>query len=237
MINSIDTSIIENFPGNRMSSKNKIVIIDDDKDLAETASWEVEAANFEAFKIVEGSFDSIDDLVSKIPEDTYGVLCDHRLSKSGLANFYGSDLVAALYDRKMPALLETQFYDMDSDVSIRKHRHKIPVLLDRDSVNSSTILAGLQTCWSELNGTFTNDRKPYRNLVRLVGISQESNEKVVDVIIPSWNPRRAVRLPSSLVREWILNFEPEIGTRLIANVNSGAENPEDLYFTDFEIAP
>lgn len=219
------------------SGNNKIVIIDDDKDLAQTACWEVEAADYEAFPIVEGSFNSIDDLILEIPKDVYGVLCDHRLSKSGLASFYGSDLVAALYEQKIPALLETQFYDMDSDVSIRKHRHKIPVLLDRDSVNSSTILTGLQTCWLELNGTFTSGRKPYRNIVRLVDISEESNEDVVDVIIPSWNPRRAARLPLSLIREWILNFEPKIGTRLIANVNSGAEKPEDLYFTDFEIAP
>lgn len=77
----------------------------------------------------------------------------------------------------------------------------------------------------------------HRNLVRVVDVSEESNEKVVDVIIPGWNPNRVVQLPLSLICEWISNFEPEIGTRLIANVNSGAENPEDLYFTDFEVAP
>jgi hypothetical protein len=236
MIKSVNAAI-GNFSDERTGGKNKIIIIDDEKDFADVAAWEVEDAGYEAVLIVEGSFKKIDDLVAKIPEDAYGVLCDHRLGKSGLANFYGSDLVAALYDRRMPALLGTQFYDMDSDVSIRKRRHKIPVLLNKDNVDSSTIEAGMKICLLEFSGTVAIDRKPHRNIVRLVDVNKESDEEVIDVIIPSWNPRKAVRLPSSLIREWILDFQPALGTRLIANVNSGAENPEDLYFTDFEIAP
>ena len=236
IVTSVNT-FVEDLPDTRTSGKNKIVIIDDEKDFAEAAAWEVEYAGYEPILIVEGSFKKIDDLVLRIPEDTYGVLCDHRLGKSGLANFYGSDLVAALYDRKIPALLDTQFYDMDSDVSIRKHRHKIPILLNKDDVDASHIEAGMRICLLEFDGTVAGHRKPYRNIVRLVDFNQESGEEVVDVIIPSWKPHKAVRLPSSLIREWILEFQPQIGTRLIANVNSGAENPEDLYFTDFEIAP
>lgn len=227
----------ENFLNARIGRKNKIVIIDDEKDFAETAAWEVEDAGYEPILIVEGSFKEIDDLVSQIPKDTYGVLCDHRLVKSGLANFYGSDLVAALYDQKIPALLDTQFYDMDSDVSIRKRRHKIPVLLNKDNLDSSSIKSGMEVCLLEFDGNVASNRKPYRNIVRLVDVNQESGEEVVDVIIPGWNLHKAVRLPSSLIREWILEFEPKLGTRLIANVNTGAENPEDLYFTNFEIAP
>ncbi|XGB41603.1 MAG: hypothetical protein LVS60_15255 [Nodosilinea sp. LVE1205-7] len=234
--NLINTSV-ESLSNESLNSKTKIFIVDDDKDFAQTVAWEVEDAGYEPVLIVEGSFGKVDDLVSQISQDAYGVLCDHRLSGSGLATFHGSDLVAALYDWKIPALLDTQFYEMDSDVSIRKYRHKIPVLLNKDNVDASTIKAGMEVCLREFGGAIQSDRKPYRNLVRLVDVSEESNEKVVDVIIPGWNPRRAVRLPSSLIREWIFNFEPEIGIRLIANVNSGAENPEDLYFTDFEVAP
>jgi hypothetical protein len=220
-----------------LNRKNKIIVVDDEKDFAETVAWEVKDAGYEPVLIVEGSFQRIDDLMSQIPEDTYGVLCDHRLGKSGLASFYGSDLVAALYDRKIPALLDTQFYDMDSDVSIRKWRHKIPVLLNKDDVVASTIEQGMRICLLEFDGNVSSDRKPYRNIVRLVDVGQESGEEVVDVIISSWNPHKAVRLPLSLIREWILDFQPKLGNRLIANVNSGAENPEDLYFTNFEIAP
>lgn len=228
---------VENFSSEQLGDKTKIVIIDDDKDFAKAAAWEVEDAGYEPFLIVEGSFKGINDLVSKIPEDTYGVLCDHRLGRSGLASFYGSDLVAALYDRKIPALLDTQFYDMDSDVSIRKHRHKIPVLLNKDNVDASTIETGIRICLLEFGGTVSSSRKAYRNILRIVDVNQESGEEVVDVIISSWNLYKAVRMPISLIREWILDFQPDIGTRLIASINTGAENPEDLYFTDFEKAP
>jgi hypothetical protein len=94
----------------------------------------------------------------------------------------------------------------------------------------------MRICLRELNGNVSNDRKSYRNIVRLVDIGQESSEEVVDVIIPGWSPHKAVRLPSSLIREWILDFQPKRDTRIIANVNSGAEKPEGLYFTNFEMA-
>ena len=216
---------------------NKFVIIDDDKELAETARWEVEAAGYEPILIVDGRFGTVDDLVSQIPMDVCGVLCDHRLNKSGLANFYGADLVAALYDRQIPALLDTQFYDMDSDVSIRRRRHKIPVLLGRDRVDAPTLKTGIETCLLEFKGMIADDRKPYRNILWIDEVTQESYEEVVDVIVPGWNPHQAVRLPSSLIQEWILDFQPTIGDYLIANVNIGAEHSEDLYFTHFELAP
>ncbi len=229
----------ENHSDTEEKGNNRIVVIDDEKDFVSAFEWEIEEAGYEPFSIVvDGSFKKLAELISCIPTDTYAVLCDHRLSKTtGFAGFHGSDLVAALYDQKVPALLDTQYYDMDSDVSIRKCRHKIPVLLDKDNVSALTIKEGIKLCLSELNGTFSTNRKSYRNIIRIVDISKESREDVVDVIIPSWNPNKAVRLPSSLICEWILEFEPVIGTRLIANVNSGAKNSEDLYFTNFEIAP
>ncbi len=227
----------EDLSSEQPREKSKVFIIDDEKDFANAAFWDVEEAGYEPVLIVEGSFTDIDDLISQISEDTYGVLCDQRLRKSGFANFDGSDLVATLYDRKIPAILNTQFYEMDKDVPIRKLRHKIPVLLSKSNLNKSTIKAGLETCLSEFGGTFSSDRKPYRNIVRIIDFDANYREDVVDVIIPSWKPETPVPLPLSLIREWIFNFEPEIGTRLIANVNSGAENPEDLYFTDFEVAP
>jgi len=221
----------------KIENKRKIVIIDDEKDFAKTAAWEVEDAGYDPFLIIDGPFERIDDLVSRIPQDTFGILCDHRLGKSGLAGFYGSDFVAALYDRKIPALLDTQFYDMDSDVSIRKRRHKIPVLLNKDNVDASTITKGMEICLSEFNGTISTDRRGYRNIVRIVGVSNESGEPVIDTIIPSWNLYQAVRLPLSLINEWLFDFVPEVGTHLIAKVNSGAQKQEDLFFTDFELAP
>ncbi|WP_143780404.1 hypothetical protein [Leptolyngbya sp. 'hensonii'] len=90
----------------------------------------------------------------------------------------------------------------------------------------------------KLNDTIPSHKKLYRNIVRIVALAQESGEEVVDVIISGWNPDKVVRLPVSLIREkGGSDFRPTVGFRLIANVNSGAVNSEELCFSDFEIAP
>lgn len=89
---------------------------------------------------------------------------------------------------------------------------------------------------AELQGHFAETRIPYRVLLRIKAISDEGNEKVVDVIIPGWNPRRAVRLPASLIpRELHKHLQPD--EWLFAYINIGAEKSDDLYFRDFEYAP
>lgn len=219
------------------SSQKKIIVIDDEKDSAETAAWDLEEAGYKPILIVDGSFRNVDELVSKIPQDTSAVVCDQRLRKSGFATFEGSDLIAALYDLKIPAILNTQYFDID-DVPIRKHRHKIPVLLSKqyDILNEETLGAGIQKCKAEFEGNFSKDRKPYRTIVRVLDIDTNYRDNVVDVVISGWRPDIPVPLPLALIREWI-DFEPHIGDLLIAKVNVGAEKAEDLYFTDFEIAP
>jgi hypothetical protein len=214
----------------------KIVIIDDEEDGRDSAEWAVEDAGYEPVVIDDDHFSHVDELISKIPPDAGAVLCDQRLRKTGFASFDGSDLLAKLYDLKMPAILNTQHYD-DMDVPLRKNRHKIPVLISKDSSLDRSILdAGIETCLAEFHGKFTNERMPYRNVIRVVDFDAKYKEEVLDVIIPGWNPNISVPLPSSIVREWIDNFHPKIGTRLIAKVNSCATKPEDLYFTEFEAA-
>src|SRR5438874_2116408 len=123
---------------------HKIAIIDDDKREAEIAELEVECAGFEPFVINKGHFNKIEDLTNLILGKAQGVLCDHRLSHSGLANFPGAELVAHLYDLKIPAILITQYADIDNGVSIRSWRDKIPVLLSRDEADASSIAHGIE---------------------------------------------------------------------------------------------
>ena len=231
------TSVVSLGSDMQVSSQKKIIIIDDEKDSAETAAWDLEEAGYSPILIVDGSFENVDELVSKIPQDASAVVCDQRLRKSGFATFEGSDLIAALYDLKIPAILNTQYFDID-DVPIRKRRHKIPVLLSKqyDVLNEETLGAGIQKCIAEFKGNFSRDRKPYRTMVRVLDIDTNYRDYVVDVVISGWRPDIPVPLPLALIREWI-DFDPHIGDLLIAKVNVGAEKAEDLYFTDFEIAP
>lgn len=212
----------------------KIAIVDDDKSEAEMAGWEVKEAGFEAV-IVNGPFQRLEDLAQLITTVAQGALCDHRLAHFGFANFYGARLVAHLYDLKIPAILITQYADIDKGVSIRNWRDKIPVLLSRDEADASSITRGLENCLDELHGQIPNTRKPHRVLLRIQYIGSESNQIVIDAIIPSWNPLKAVRFPASLIPEK-LQAHIKVGARFVAHVNIGAEKSDDLYFKQFELA-
>lgn len=214
---------------------HKIAIVDDESTDAQIPEWEVEAAGFEPV-FVNRSFKRIEDLAAFIKAEAQGALCAHRLANYGFAHFYGAKLVASLYDLKIPALLITQYSSIDNDVSIRKWRDKIPVLLSQDEADPDTIRRGIEHCVLELRGYLPVTRRPHRTLLRITNVTDESGEKVVDVIIPSWNPHRAVRLPVSLIPIELHNvLAPK--TRLFALVNIGAEKDDDLYFREFELAP
>ena len=213
----------------------KIAIVDDEQDLAKVTGWDVEEAGFESF-IVDEFFREVDVLASHIEKNAQGALCDHRLANYGRTNFSGATLVAELYDRKIPSILITQYTAIDANVSIRKSRRKIPVLLSRDEANAATIKKGIEDCVLELDGTVPITRIPHRTLLNITHITNESNEKVIDVIVPSWNPHKAVRLPASLIPQE-LHSELVVDRWLFADVNTGAEKSDDLYFERFELTP
>lgn len=213
-----------------------VAIVDDDADEAEMAVLEVVEAGFQPFVISKGShYDAVEDLVAVIEEEAQAAVCDHRLRTRGLANFEGAELAAKLFDLGIPNVLITQFL-MDSGVSIRRHRDKIPVLLSRAEVDSSSIKKGLRRCLAEIKGEVTPERKPHRSLVRVEEVREEAGETVVDAVVLNWNPHQAVRFPRALVPEHLHSaLGPDVW--LLAGVNVGAEKSEDLFFKDVSLAP
>ncbi|MBK1988551.1 hypothetical protein A0J48_013550 [Sphaerospermopsis aphanizomenoides BCCUSP55] len=222
----------------QVKNEKIIAIVDDQKDLAETTAWDLEEAGYQPLILEDKQFDNVNELVSLIREQAQGAVCDHRLSNYGFANFYGSELVAALYDQKIPSVLITKYTEMDTSFSIRKWRHKIPVLLSREEADASTISKGIEICKSELCGKIPSTRKSRRTIVRITNIDEEAHESVVDAFVPSWNPHRAVRFPASLIPENLRDLlKPNRTIRLFAHVNTSAEKSDDLYFEKFELAP
>src|SRR5439155_17163038 len=101
---------------------------------------------------IDRHFQSIEELAAFIKAEAQAALCAHRLANYGLARFYGAKLVAFLYDLKVPALLISRYAHIDDDVSIRKWRDKVPVLLDSDEAHAESIKRGLEKCRAELHG-------------------------------------------------------------------------------------
>lgn len=215
----------------------RVAVIDDDFAQAETTSLQLEEAGFEPWIVRAATpFQHPQELLREIVNNqVMGAICDHRLTPNGFSTFNGAEFSATLYDSGYPAVLTTQYVDMDVDVSIRKWRHKIPVLLSRDLTNSESIRLGLIESAKELRGEIAPNRKPRKALIRVTDRRDDAEGAVLDVIIPSWNPLRAVRFPLSLVPA---DLQPSVrkGSRLFAQVNIGADDQEDLFFEDFEAA-
>jgi len=211
----------------------KVKIIDDQPDAAEWLKYEVEEAGFEPI-IVACPAPALDQLPSLIEPKT-GFIFDHLLAPGNCATYVGAEAVAIMYARKAPALLITT-YAMDVDVGIRRWRASIPVLLDRDAVDQDALNAGFAKCLRELREGPPTSRQTLPAIVRVERVSSETGEAVLDVIVSSWNPRKAVRLPLTMLPT-ALRPSVRMGSRFVADVNIGAETGDELFFDNFREAP
>lgn len=209
-----------------------IAVIDDNAQAAEAVGYAVEDAGFTPW-IFPGTAGTVAFAADKIRENADAAICDHRLSPLGFANFDGAELAAALIDKKIPTVLISQFVNQDYDVSIRRWRARVPSLLCRDECSAETIKDALELCRREISGEVFAERRRHRTLVRIADIQNEGGEMVIDAILPAWNRQRAVRFPLSIVASPLHHLVKE-GEYLIAYVNLGALNPEDLFLEEFE---
>jgi len=209
-----------------------IAVVDDNAQAAEAVGYAVEDAGFKPW-IFTGKGGTVENAVRIIKENAQAAICDHRLSTLGFANFDGAELAARLIGDNIPAILISQFVDLDYGVSIRRWRAKVPSLLTRDECRPETIKDALELCRREMAGEIVAGRRKHRTLVRIVDKQNEGDEQVIDVILPAWNRLRAVRFPITLVPPQLHGLL-EKGEYLIAYVNLAATRPEHLFFEDFE---
>ena len=217
----------------------RVALVDDDPTAADMLSVLLEDAGYEAIG-VEPLTESIDGAIAQISKVASAAICDHRLSPRWRTCFSGAELVAQLYENAFPAVLISQYLMVDQDLSIRKYRSKIPILLARDEVGPEQLSDAIRICTDEIDGQRLPHRKAWRTLVRVVAKDTEGGEDVLDAIVPGWRPNEAVRFPAELLGR-CTNVLPKgrndrLELRFFARVNIGAENARDLYFEGFEPA-
>jgi hypothetical protein len=197
--------------------------------------WEAEIAGFRTLSVGQ-ELRSMQETIDFICAHAQAAICTHRLAPRGTSHFYGAELVAALYDLNIPAVLITQYTDIDQHTTIRKWRDKVPVVLHLRQATHESLPDAFRTCLAELHNQKPENRKPYRVMLHIVDIQTVEDEPVIDVIVGHWDHYQVVRFPMTLIPMYLHN-RIALGTWLFANVNIKADYCEDLYFQAIDLAP
>ena len=227
-----------------ISEGSRVAIVDDVEGQAETTAGVAEEASLVPFIISEadGEFDNLQQLFGCVQDrNCRAVICDHRLIPTGFASFNGAEFVASLYDQGMPAVLLSTFAAIDGDTSIKLYRARIPSLITRSDLDPRTIMVGLKRSESELAGHIAPERKPWRTLVRIEGVSKLGETYFAESIVHTWKPDQAIRYPLELIEDesigrHLMNND-SWPVRLFAEVNVGCTDANDLFLRSFEWAP
>lgn len=218
----------------------KIAIIDDDAHSRNNMKFSVEDSGFEPI-LITGQFGNdkrrlLDDIFK---HDVYGVISDHHLSPGKLASFFGAELLADLYDEKIPTILITQFFKEDANTSIRKYRQKLPAVIGRGGNHDDNLIANLlELSKRELENGPSQERKSHRALIRIENFEQLQGENLVEGIITNWNTREPIRFPIDMIPSEVRSrMSQNAVNRLIAFVNTGTVDPNEIYISDIHLAP
>lgn len=214
----------------------RVAIVDDDLDSARTIKIALEDADFQV-SIVPQEINEIDKIVEAIRTSADAAICDHRLRYGGRGDLEGAELAARLIEIDIPAIVVTQYLDQEQDVSIRKYRAKLPVVLRRRDASEPDLLRkAFADCLNEMRANLSGERTPYETLLRVTDIQKLGDDEVADAIVYGWDASDAVRFPLALVPASVRQ-SMMIGTVLKVKTNFRTQEKGELYFTDFSIAP
>lgn len=217
-----------------LSALSTVTVVDDDAEDRNALVEDLADFGFET-RVIEGKYASdMDRLVADIHRlKSDFVICDHKLQPHQLASFTGAELVARLFQDRVPSMLLTMFKS-PARVDILKHRERIPVVVGRDEFDQAHLPKYLSLCRSEFDGKPVPSRKPHRVIVRVEDKrSFGKSDFVCDVVIPSWRPGHAITVPKECFSK---NFWSSIaqGDRFLGNVNIEAPDEDELFISELE---
>jgi len=221
-----------------MEHPQEIGVIDDSEEGADMLSLELKTAQFEPHVIGAESdlpYRNIDDLIEEIGDEGIDfVICDYRLDHYDFARFNGAELAVRLYEEGIPTLLLSEYLEEANNMKLRTLRDRIPVVLPRSRVSFSDRDSALEVfnqCLRDIGGTPPPSRRPYRTVIQVLDIDQNS----IDVVIPQWDEQQDVSLLEEDVTSSVGPVSP--GDMLFAEVNLLADEKDELFFRNFETAP
>lgn len=216
-----------NLPLDPIRRIESVMIIDDKADARESMSEVVQDADLNPV-LLNRSIPTFSHLEKEL-QSVDAAIFDHHLKIGKYAGFNGAEAVSHLYEKGFPALLITNFAEAELE-KIRIFRSKIPVVISGSAPSPDAIKEGLSKCINEFSGVFSDDRKPWRTLVRVEEVHPESNSILVQV--PGWSSEIVKLDIENLPKNLQSSVKPD--ERYFAKVNVGAKHYQDLYFSDFQ---
>ena len=207
----------------------RMAIVDDEEDSRESSTYPIEELSLTAVQEA-GPLPELPAYIQELRGRADGVLCDHHLRITNYADFNGAELAALCYQGQFPAILCTK-WDAASVDEMRRWRRFLPALLNPKELNPDSIIRSLETCISEFAGVYSEPRRRWRALVRVV--ARDEQRSFLFIEIPTWDTNDIVKIPFDVLPGALLT-DARPGKRLHAFTNLGAERHEELYFENWE---
>jgi hypothetical protein len=204
-----------------------VCIIDDDDDSRSTMELTIEDSHLIPLSQNE-KVNNLEEYLLKYVQQNVAIVSDHHLKKKNYFPVNGAEVIYNCYEKKIPSVLVTRYEPHIGE--IRKFRKNIPVILNPEEFNPDTLIKSLSICIKEFRGEISDERKPWRTLIRIDDVDSSH----IYIVIPAWNPNEIISLNTEdLPRD----IQEIISTdlRLHAKVNIDAESGNDLFFLDWEL--
>lgn len=209
----------------------RIAIYDDESGFRENMADIILDAGFDPVPINQ-PFGSLPDCILGLKQFDRAVL-DHRLSPGNFADFLGVVAVKELYSTNFPVLLMSAWDETPEAIEeLQPYRRQLAKVITKSDACEDLLIEGFDKCIGEFHGSFELDRRPARTLMRIVSCGDTR----VNAYIPSWGPKTGVSFPKIIIPGALHPHVIE-DAWFCAEVNTGADSLDELYFENFTLPP
>ena len=215
----------------------RVRLIDDDDLVRSGYRYCVEELDLNPSEVF-GPILSADELINGFDPLKDAVICDFNLRVKNYSAINGDELVSQLYRRQFPVVLCTR-YDDHLPAAVRRNRKTIPVVLSPADLHPDSLREAFRLCSGEFAGEYSRERKPRRTQVRVEGGERLPDGTLrINLLVPTWSSVTLIEVDllesagAVYQRVWSSIQLGEVA-RFMAEVNIGAESPEDIFVADW----
>lgn len=216
---------------------SKLSILDDEEDVVNALERRLVRWGFEVTRFIPDSPD-LDSALDQVMSISEACLCDHDLRGGHQVDFSGAEFVAAATEHRFPSVLFTGVLPAER-YEIRRNMARIPALLTRERLHKLPIKrALLESVGEVMEGHRPDRRRGRRTPVTIQSSRKTGSERLVDGLVAGWPGPSSVAIPVDLLAEpWRDEPHRAVGFTFFATINISEEDPDRLFFEEFEAEP